>query len=160
MEIRLAEEKDVTQADQIYKIAKKFMHDTGNPDQWRGDYPSGADVLSGISDGTSYVCEDGGEVVATFYFKIGEDPTYKVITDGDWRSSEPYAVIHRIAVKYPGRGIIGFIFDECFKRYPHLRIDTHEKNAPMQAALSKAGFKHCGTIFLPDGDPRIAFEKC
>lgn len=160
MKIRLAKEKDVAFADEIYKNAKAFMAKNGNPDQWSDDYPSGKDVLSGISDGTSYVCEDGGEIVATFYFKVGEDPTYIKIYDGEWLSPAPYAVIHRIAVKYPGRGIIGFIFDECSKLHSHLKIDTHEDNLPMQAALKKAGFKHCGTIYLPNGEPRIAFEKC
>ena len=159
MIIRPATAADVSAANEIYKEAKTFMHTHGNPDQWTEEYPSGKDVKAGIADGTSYVCEDDGEVVATFYFNRCEDPTYGKIYDGTWLNSEPYAVIHRIAVKYFGRGIIGFIFDECFRRYPNLRIDTHKDNIPMQKALAKAGFKYCGIIHLPNGDPRIAFQK-
>lgn len=159
MIIRPATADDLRQADEIYESAKKFMHENGNPDQWNSSYPSGEDVKEGIADGVSYVCEDGGEVVATFYLNQYDDPTYQVIYDGEWLNSEPYAVIHRIAVKYRGRGIIGFIFSECFKKFGNLRIDTHVDNAPMRKALEKAGFKYCGIIHLPNGDPRIAFQK-
>lgn len=159
MIIRPATADDISASDEIYKSAKRFMHENGNPNQWNLDYPSGKDVAEGIANGTSYVCEDNGEVVATFYFNQYEDPTYAEIYEGKWLSDRPYAVIHRIAVKHRGRGIIGFIFNECFKLYPNLRIDTHEQNAPMRAALEKAGFKYCGIIHLPNGDPRIAFQK-
>ncbi len=162
MLIRRATSADVSAAHDIYENAKIFMHTNGNPDQWSdayGNYPSGDDVAAGISDGVSYVCEDNGEVVATFLFKVGEDPTYLKIYDGEWLSKDEYAVIHRIAVKYRGRGIIGFIFDECFKLFPNLKIDTHKNNIPMQRALEKAGFKYCGIIYLPNGAPRIAFQK-
>ncbi|MBQ2877013.1 MAG: GNAT family N-acetyltransferase [Clostridia bacterium] len=159
MLIRPATEADVPACDEIYRAAKEFMHSNGNPDQWNLAYPSGNDVMEGIADGTSFVCEEGGEVIATFFYRIGADPTYSIIYDGKWLSDEKYGVIHRIAVKYQGRGIIGFIFDEMFKAHPNLRIDTHENNLPMQRALSKAGFKYCGVIHLPDGAPRIAFQK-
>lgn len=162
MLIRLATAKDIQAADEIYKSAKVFMHESGNPDQWNLEYPSGLDVAEGIVDGTSYVCEDEGEVVATFYYKeytVGGDPTYGTIYEGKWLNDRPYAVIHRIAVKHRGRGIIGYIFNECFKHFQNLRIDTHENNLPMRAALEKAGFKYCGIIHLPNGDPRIAFQK-
>lgn len=160
MHIRRATAADIAAADEIYRNAKKFMHNSGNPDQWNAEYPSGADVEDGIKDGTSYVCEDGDEIVATFYFnQMYSDPTYAKIYDGAWINDRPYAVIHRIAVKHRGRGIIGFIFDECFKLFPNLRIDTHESNAPMKAALKKAGFEYCGIIHLENGEPRIAFQK-
>ena len=41
----------------------------------------------------------------------------------------------------------------------NLRIDTHEKNIPMQGCLAKNGFARCGIIYLEDGDPRIAYQK-
>jgi RimJ/RimL family protein N-acetyltransferase len=159
MLIRPATEADVPACDEIYRAAKEFMHSNGNPDQWSMAYPSGEDVRAGISDGTSFVCEDCGEIVATFFYRVGADPTYQVIYDGRWLTDGEYAVIHRIAVKYNGRGIIGYIFKEMFDLHPNLRIDTHENNIPMKKALSKAGFKYCGVIHLPDGAPRIAFQK-
>ena len=159
MFIRPATALDVAAADSIYKMAKTFMKEGGNPDQWTGDYPSGYDVELGIAEGVSYVCEDEGEVVAVFYFAEGPDPTYLNIYDGEWQSDEPYSVIHRVAVKHHGRGIIDFIFSECFGATGHLRIDTHKDNIPMQRVLARNGFVHCGIIYLENGDERIAFEK-
>lgn len=160
MLIRKATTADVPAADEIYGKAKAFMRANGNPDQWNGEYPNGDDVLSGVADGTSFVCEDNGEVVATFYFKTDADePTYHRIDNGSWKSDEPYGVIHRIAVKHHGRGIIDFCFNECFKLQQNLRIDTHRDNAPMQRCLLRNGFEYCGIIYLESGDERLAYQK-
>ena len=160
MFIRLANEADVFAADEIYKNARKFMAESGNPSQWSGEYPNGYDVLEGIKKGTSYVCEEAGEVVATFHFEANaDDPTYHKTYDGKWKSNEPYGVIHRIAVKYHGRGIVDFCFNECFKIIPNIKIDTHEDNIPMKKCLLRNGFELCGTIYLLNGESRIAFQK-
>ena len=160
MVIRKATAADVLAAAKIYDEARRFMKKNGNPHQWSGEYPNGYDVEMGIADGTSYVCEDGGEIVATFYYEQGaDDPTYRKIYEGEWLSDGPYSVIHRIAVKYHGRGIIDFCFDECFRRFPSIRIDTHEDNIPMQRCLVRCGFKRCGVIYLEDGSPRVAYQR-
>ncbi len=160
MIIRKATEADVMAAAEIYEHARRFMRESGNPDQWNGDYPNELDVREGIAAGTSYVCEDGGEVVATFHYeREADDPTYRRIYEGQWLSDLPYSVIHRIAVKHHGRGIIDFCFSECFKLFPNIRIDTHEANIPMQRALIRNGFRRCGIIYLESGDRRIAFQK-
>ena len=159
MLIRPALPSDAAAADEIYRAAKKFMKENGNPNQWPGDYPSGRDLIDGIGHGSSYVVEDGGEVVGVFQFEIGEEPTYKRIYDGEWLSDEPYAFIHRIAVKYHGRGIVDYCFSECFKKFPNIRIDTHEDNLPMQRVLLRSGFIRCGVIYLESGDARIAYQK-
>lgn len=160
MFIRPATVHDLSAADSIYKMAKAFMKESGNPDQWTGDYPSCYDVELGIADGVSYVCEDEGEIVATFLFKpYADDPTYRKIYDGKWLSDGPYSVIHRIAVKHHGRGIADFIFSECFKILPNIKIDTHRDNIPMQKCLCRNGFKRCGIIYLENGAQRVAYEK-
>ncbi len=159
MRIRKTEERDIAACAEIYAKARDFMHTNGNPTQWLTSYPSEASVRSDMAAGASYVCTDDNEIVAVFYFNIGDDPTYKIIYDGEWISNEKYAVIHRIAVKYHGRGIVGFCFDEMFKVFPNLRIDTHRDNIPMQRALQKRGFKYCGIIHLENGEERLAFQK-
>ncbi len=158
MLIRLATEEDIEAANDIYDMAREFMRDAGNPSQWNSTYPGIADINDGIADGTSYVCEDAGEIVATFYFKVGEDPTYAMI-DGKWINDDPYAVIHRIAVKHHGRGIVDFCFNECFKMFPSLKIDTHKDNIPMQKCLLRSGFEYCGIIKTWNGEPRRAYQK-
>lgn len=160
MKIRLATAADAEAANEIYDAARLYMKTSGNGGQWSGRYPGREDIISGISDGTSFVCEDGGKVVATFYFKIGNDPTYNVIYDGKWKNPDEYAAIHRIAVKYHGRGIADFCYNECFKIHPNLKIDTHRDNIPMQKSLKKCGFEYCGIIHLLNGDERLAYQKC
>ena len=159
MKIRLATKKDLPEIITIFESARAFMRENGNQEQWNGIYPGEADILADIEEGTSYVCDDDGEVVATFFFKVGDDPTYKKIYTGKWQNDEPYAVIHRVAVKYHGKGIIDFCFADCFKKYQNLKIDTHKDNIPMQKVLLRNGFKYCGIIHLLSGDERMAYQK-
>ena len=159
MIIRKTKITDVAACEEIYAAAREYMKAAGNPDQWSGAYPDSVEILSDIASGTGYVVEDEGEVVAVFYFSAGPDATYSKIYDGEWKSNEPYAVIHRVAVKHHGRGIIDFIFSECFAAAGHLRIDTHRDNIPMQKVLKRNGFEYCGIIYIETGAERIAFEK-
>lgn len=39
-----------------------------------------------------------------------------------------------------------------------VRLDTHADNVPMQRAAEVLGFQRCGTIWVEDGSPRIAYE--
>lgn len=159
MTIRPATHADVEAAHEIYEAARAFMKENGNPSQWGGTYPAREDIISGIDSGVSFVCEDDGEVVATFHFEMNaHDEVYERI-DGAWKNDEPYAVIHRIAVKYHGRGIVDFCFAECFRHFPNLKIDTHRDNIPMQKCLARAGFEYCGVVYLPDGSERLAYQK-
>ena len=160
MIIRPINKLEIAEANEIYEKAREFMRAAGNNDQWNSAYPGIKDIKEGMEEGHSYVCCDGDEVVATFYFETdANDPTYRVIYDGEWKSTEPYAVMHRVAVKYHGRGIIDFCIEECFKRFPNLRIDTHKDNIPMQKVLARAGFEYCGIIHLANGDERMAYQK-
>ncbi len=159
MIIRRATDKDTDASLEIYSSAREFMKENGNPDQWARAYPSRADIEEGLAAGTSFVAEEDGEVVAVFHFAKGPDPTYLNIFDGDWKNEDAYGVIHRIAVKHRGRGIARFIFEQCFKIIPNLKIDTHKNNLQMQRTLSKNGFKYCGIIYTSSGEERIAFQK-
>ena len=166
MFIRPATVNDLSAADEIYSIARQFMRKNGNPNQWNSIYPNADDVRMGIEKGTSFVCEEDGEILPTFHFeKDAIDPSYSEIYDGKWLNDLPYAVIHRIAVKYHGRGIADFCVDWCFEQFQNLRIDTHESNIPMQKFLLKKGFLPCGTVYIadiPNRDEakRVAYQKC
>ena len=41
----------------------------------------------------------------------------------------------------------------------NLRADTHEKNRSMRKMLENNGFTKCGTIYVEDGTPRVAYQK-
>lgn len=158
MYIRKTADADIDSAVEIYSLAREFMRTTGNPNQWVGR-PDRDDVIKDIADGNGYVCVENDEVVGVFFFRIGVDKTYLKIENGEWLSDAPYAVIHRIAVKYHGRGIADFIYNEVFKMWQNVRIDTHRDNIPMQKSLTKNGFRYCGIIHLENGEERLAYQK-
>ena len=143
---------------EIYEKARAFMAESGNPDQWGTGYPPEEMIRQDIRDGKSYVNLKGEHIQAVFYFAVEADPTYGYI-EGEWLNDDPYGVIHRIAVDGSGRGVAAECFAFAAQRCENIRIDTHEKNIPMQRCLTKNGFARCGTIYLEDGDPRIAYQK-
>lgn len=160
MNIRLATPQDLKALMGIFDYARCFMQENGNPNQWINGYPAEEFILKEINDGHCYTCEnENSEIVGTFCFIPGEDPTYAYIEDGEWLNNEPYAVIHRMA----GNGKIKGIADEClqwsFKQCKNIRVDTHHDNIVMQNILLKNGFKRCGIIYVKNGTPRIAFQK-
>lgn len=156
--IRKASLEDIDELERIFSIARKFMAENGNPNQWGKDKPSINTVKMDIANGDCYVCENENKVVGTFTLIMGEDKTYNIIEDGKWSSDNIYAAIHRVASDGSTRGIAGAVFDFCKKTIPYLRIDTHKDNEVMLNAITKNGFKRCGTIFVEDGSSRIAFD--
>ncbi len=163
--IRASTEQDLSRIMEIYALARAFMASHGNPDQWGPTHwPPEHLIHQDIREGHSYVClNDAGIVIGTFFFNQGLDvePTYRNITDGTWRSSGPYGVVHRIAADGSQKGIGTFCLRWALSRCAHLRIDTHGDNTVMQSLLRKLGFVHCGTIYVEeDNAPRLAFEMC
>lgn len=157
--IRKSTKDDIDRILQIFEDAREFMKQTGNPNQWSGGYPPESLILQDIDNGDSYICEKDGVIVGTFYYKQGEDPTYKEIYDGQWLDNKPYGVVHRIATAKGTRGVGSFCLDWSFNQTKNIRIDTHRDNLPMQRLLTKQGFKRCGIIYLDNGDERIAYQK-
>ncbi|MBE6607338.1 MAG: GNAT family N-acetyltransferase [Ruminococcaceae bacterium] len=162
--IRRSRPEDFEQICALYADAREFMKENGNPDQWKDTHPSVDLISEDISEnGNGYVAADGDTVLAAFYFEENaDDPTYRVIYDGKWLNSLPYAVVHRIGVSKAARGRkVGKL---CVKwateRAGNVKIDTHRDNQPMQRLLTSLGFVHCGTIYVNvDGDRhRMAYQ--
>lgn len=158
MEMRPATREDLDALVSLYEGAHDFMRRNGNPTQWAGEYPSGSDILADVRRGTLFACEDEGQVVGCLCLQPGPDPTYLKIEDGAWLDDGPYFVIHRLAVREPGRGVGGFCLDWALQSATSLRADTHRDNVPMQRLLASRGFQHCGTIHVRDGSPRMAYQ--
>lgn len=157
MNIREARVEDLDQILDIYTIAKKFMRETGNKNQWNSSYPDRNLLINDIEKHQLYVMEED-MIHAVFAFIIGEDPTYKVI-EGAWLEDSIYGTIHRIASDGKVHHIMEKAVNYCVTQCPHLRIDTHEDNKVMQKLILRNGFKKTGIIHIADGSPRIAFEK-
>ena len=163
MEIRHATEQDFPRMMEIYAYARDFMAKTGNPNQWGPTHwPPEELIHDDIRSGHSYVCEENGRVVGTFYFNAGTsiDPTYAVIEDGAWIGDEDYGVVHRVAADGSVKGIGTFCINWAYEQCGHLRIDTHADNIVMRNLAKKLGFHQCGIIYVvEDNYPRFAFEK-
>ena len=158
MEIRKANLGELPQIMEVYGLARMFMRANGNFSQWGGGYPGEALLTADIQAGNLYVMCDGSVLEGVFALIPGEDPTYRYIENGSWHSSRPYATIHRLASRGTARGVAKACFDFCLGKTQYLRIDTHADNRPMQRSLERFGFQKCGTIYLADGSPRIAFD--
>ncbi len=160
MKITKAAIEDIEIVKRIYESARKYMRESGNPDQWRDGYPQEEIIRTDIENGCLYLVWEEEEALAVFFCSEGPDPTYEVIECGSWLSDEPYAVIHRIAVSDSarGRGISRICFDFAVNRCPNIRIDTHKHNLPMQASLARYGFVRCGIIHIRNGEERVAFQ--
>ena len=156
--IRQAEQSDVADILRVYAAARAFMRASGNHAQWVNGYPAEELVHADIERGVSFLLETTeGHIAAVFALIPGDDPTYAHI-DGAWRSTQPYATIHRAGSDGTVRGIFRTILDFARTRYDHLRADTHADNAPMQHGFLTNGFTYCGTIYLSNGDPRRAYD--
>ena len=155
--IRKATPWDLPRIREIYEVARQFMRKNGNHSQWgKGDEPE-ALIEEDICQGNLYVLEKA-DIHSVFAFIIGEDPTYLEIEEGNWKSEEPYAAVHRVASDGTVQGVLGHVMDYCSAQVPHIRIDTHTDNKVMQHVLEKYGFVSCGIVHVPDGSPRIAYE--
>lgn len=136
------------------------MRESGNLTQWPDTYPSYEILSNDISRENSYVIENNGKIIATFAFIIGEDPTYKVIYNGEWLDdTKPYGTIHRIASDRSQNHILESVLSWCFLKIDNVRIDTHKDNIIMRHLLEKQNFKYCGIIYLLNGDKRLAFQR-
>ena len=156
---RTATEEDLDAVMALYAAARAFMRAVGNPDQWPEGYPPRASVAEDIGRGIVYLAEDDEGVAAVFSFAVTVEEPYERLL-GTWLSEErPYGVLHRLAVARRGGGIgsacLGFALSRCTV----LKIDTHEKNLPMQALLKKHGFTYCGVVDYGDDGTRIAFSR-
>ncbi len=156
-QIRKATQEDLPRIEEIYAYARKFMAKTGNPNQWGTTTPQTSQLEEDIRLGDLYVLIHDGKIHGVFYFYIGEDPTYGVIEDGQWRSDTPYGTIHRIAGDGCG-GVLAAAVAFGKTKINHIRIDTHHDNKIMQHAVVKQGFRRSGIIHLDNGSPRIAYD--
>jgi len=139
--------------------ARGIMRSCGNVNQWIDGYPSEANIMDDIKSGHCYLCvEQGGEIVASFAFIPGPEPTYREIFEGQWLDDKPYHVVHRLASTASSHGVFNDVMDYCLREAGCLRIDTHRNNVIMRHVIERYGFTYCGIIYLLNGDERLAYQ--
>lgn len=163
MNIRHSQEEDLPRIMEIYGIARRFMAEHGNPNQWGPtNWPPRELILRDIREGHSYVCTQDDRIIGTFFYQYGKDiePTYRHLMEGAWKDPDDYGVVHRIAGDGSRKGIGSFCLNWAFDQCGHLRIDTHPDNVVMQNLLARLGFVRSGITHVEEDDnPRYVYEK-
>jgi hypothetical protein len=150
---------DVPVIMRLIEEARGIMRSCGNVNQWIGGYPSEETIKEDIARGHCYLCvEEDDEIVASFAFIPGPEPTYKEIYEGRWKDDKPYYVVHRLASTAASHGIFKDVMDFCMDVAGNLRIDTHRDNVIMRHVIDRYGFTYCGIIYLLNGDERLAYQ--
>ena len=157
--IRKARMDDVPTIMRLVDEARGIMRSCGNMNQWIDGYPDRATIEQDITNCHGYLCvEPGGEVVASFAFIPGPEPTYRQIFEGQWLDDSPYHVVHRLASTATSHGVFDDVMDYCIEVAGNLRIDTHRDNVIMRHVIERYGFTYCGIIYLLSGDERLAYQ--
>ena len=92
MIIRNAELAELDEIMKIFDIARQYMREKGNMNQWINGYPSRELITEDIEAGHLFVCLDTGDgdcvdgndwndgkIHGVFAFILGKDPTYDLI---------------------------------------------------------------------------------
>lgn len=159
MVIRKVRSEELSTVMEIYAIARSFMAQTGNPEQWGAVYPPESLVRADIERGVCYAAELDGQIEAVFMYAFEEDPDYQHLKEGSWLNEAPYGVVHRVASRGRVKGIGAKCILWGFEQCRNLRMDTHEDNKVMQHVLEKNGFVRCGRICIADGMRMIVYQK-
>ena len=122
MIIKKATAADLDRCLEIYKNAREYMRQNGNPDQWGTEYPYEHLIVEDIEIGRLYVVDCDGSVEGVFLMESGPDDTYLEI-EGEWLNDEPYYVIHRIASSGRVKGVVKAAVDFALKNTKNVRID-------------------------------------
>ena len=166
---RAARSADLPAMMEIAAQARALLRAHG-VDQWQDGYPAPCHLQADIDRGECHLLFYEDELAAFFTLSAQPDACYDAITDGKWSGREPYAVLHRCAVRdsYRGSGAADEIIRLCEALTLSmgrcwLRADTHKKNKAMQALLRRSGFQYRGNVEVdagPGHDPRrLAYEK-
>ena len=135
IQIRKTQPEDIDHLMNIFEQGKRIMRKSGNLKQWTGSYPSRDLIKKDIEAGHSYVClDEKGDIIGTFTFIPGKDPTYARIYEGQWLDDErPYATIHRLASTEDSHGVAAACLEWCYHppRQPHLATHPAKTRFPL-----------------------------
>ena len=154
------------EAEECYKMlddGRNYQSSSGF-EQWGKEYPSPETVSDDIKRGIGYVFEDEKGLIGYCCIIFDGEPVYSFLEGGEWKTHNPYAVVHRIAFgdRRRGEGLSKKAFDlikqfSVQSGFNSVRIDTMEENEVMKHIVTREGFEYCGTVYY-EGSPRLAYE--
>lgn len=161
--LRKATLADLFDINEIILAAIRKRKEEGS-DQWQNGYPNKFTIEADIQKNVGWVLCQNQEIVAYMALIFDEEVAYHSI-EGQWLSNQPYACIHRLAVKQKEglKGVATYFMKEiehiCHsKEIQSIKLDTHEDNSAMLYLLKKLGYHYCGKVTYKDYK-REAFEK-
>lgn len=161
--LELADVEDAMKCYEIVDMGRKFQQAQGFT-QWTEDYPNQKTIQNDISEQKGYVIKVDDVIAGYMCIDFSGEPAYENI-EGKWRSSQDYAVVHRMAFdsKFRGIGLADtawkLIEKHCDKNnIRYIRVDTDFPNKRMQHILEKNGYVKCGIIIF-QGSGKIAYDK-
>lgn len=161
--LRLGRIGEEALAMEIIAMAKAHLKQQGI-DQWQTGYPDLPCIKRDMACGKGYFIVENGSVLGYLCVDFGGEPAYKAL-QGEWRTTEPYVVVHRLAFADSARG--KGISQKAFQLVEQLskgkgirsfRVDTDADNSKMRYILAKCGFTYRGKIWF-DNSEKIAFDK-
>lgn len=163
MEFRQSVTGDMDRNWEIIREARQYLKDQGI-DQWQKEYPNRASIEKDVENGNGYVLAERGRIIGYVCISFDGEEAYEALR-GAWKSNQPYAVVHRLAVDnaHKGKGLASLLFfhmeEQCRARGIHsIRIDTDMDNQAMKHLLGKNRYSYCGVITFDNSD-KLAFEK-
>ena len=100
--LQKAASQNISQAMELIQEGRQYLKEQGL-DQWQGPYPEPGDIQTDILKGRGYFVTDGTTLLAYLCIDFQGEPDYEKI-EGQWNSTSPYAVIHRLAISAANRG--------------------------------------------------------
>lgn len=167
IKIKVATFNDLPVVMRIFDQAKRFLKENKIP-QWQDGTPNEETFSEDIKSQELFLLVNDSDILGIAALKLGPDPFYDEIREGEWLSDAPYYVIHRFAMAQEARGkqlsetfIQKMLEIVKHQSIAHVRIDTHPRNMAMQRVIEKVGFQYCGIVdvTLEQSDPtRKAYE--
>lgn len=124
--------------------------------QWQGDYPSRNQITADIMQGSAYLFNSTDDAtVGAVAVVPSPDATYDTANAQWLNTTDPYVVIHRVAIHstHAGHGYATQLFEKIIahitSEHPEIksiRIDTHADNHAMQHLIDKMSFERVGEM--------------
>jgi GNAT superfamily N-acetyltransferase len=148
--IRLALEKDLERAAQIYDDIIDYEEQTISYTNWqKGKYPTIKDAEQAYLQGAFYIGEDDGVIWGSMILNDLQLSEYANIS---WSiEADKVLVIHTLCVspRFKGKGKAKklVLYAENLAKglgYETIRLDTYEGNVPANTMYPKLGYKYAG----------------
>ncbi len=151
--IRKATQNDILPIAELYEEALDYEEKHIKNTSWqRGIYPTIDTARAGLKNGTLYVFEADGQLLASVVLDSKQPPEYRKINWGITAARHEVLVIHTLCVKpdQTGKGVGSIVLDfakelaaqqEC----KTIRLNTTASNLPALNFYQKNGFKIADT---------------